>query len=116
MSDRRRVVYKSPLHRFSEIALVLLLTFGVSSARPMVWPDASAPVVVLCSLILGFALIPALGSRVAALRGAPVMSRDERTRRYLSELGPVGIGARPLATFGTAGTRRTGGRSLRRGG
>jgi hypothetical protein len=113
MPDRRWVVYKTPPQRIIETITVLLFTLASATIWHLVLPGVGTSAVVLASLILGFTLVPILGTRIAERRGAPLVSREERTRRYLAELGPL---ARPGAVpaFGSAGSRRTGGRSLRR--
>jgi hypothetical protein len=108
MSDRL-YVYKSPLHRILEIAIILLLTIGLAACWQVLFPAISSSYLIVALFIGGFALVPRLGDQIARRRGAPMMSRAERSRRYLSELGPVG--SRPAYS---GGQRRTGGRSLRR--
>jgi hypothetical protein len=110
MSDRL-YVYKTPLHRISETAIILILAFGVAAAWQEAVPEISSSYLIIAALLLGFALVPRYGSRLAERLGGPMMTRDERTRRYLSEFGPIGAQIRG----GEAGPqRRTGGRSLRR--
>ena len=79
------------------------------------YPDISVSYILIATLALGFLLVPRYGAYLAERRGAPMMTRDERTRRYLGEIGPIGLSgrARGYATF-TGTQRRTGGRSLRR--
>jgi hypothetical protein len=116
MSDRL-YVYKTPLHRITETAIILILAFGSAALWQETVPDISSSYLIVAALLLGFALVPRYGSRLAERFGAPMMTRDERTRRYLGEFGPIGVQARTggEAGFGTAGPqRRTGGRSLRR--
>ena len=114
MSDRL-FVYKSPLHRISETALVLAVAFGMAALWQEAYPDISVSYIVVATLALGFALVPRYGAQLAERRGAPMMTRDERTRRYLGELGPIGLSGRAsgYATL-TSAQRRTGGRNLRR--
>jgi hypothetical protein len=111
MPDRRCVVYKTPLQRIAETALILLLALAAASAASWILPDLSQGTLLFAALILGFALVPMLGSMIARRLGAPLVSREERTRRYLAELGPIGLQPRPAAALGTAARRR---RSLRR--
>ena len=115
MSDRL-YVYKTPLHRITETAIILIFAFGMAVLWQETIPDFSSSYIIIASLLLGFALLPRYGSRLAERRGAPMMTRDERTRRYLSEFGPIGVPHRAggFATLGSA-QRRTGGRNLRRG-
>jgi hypothetical protein len=116
MSDRL-YVYKSPLHRITETAIILILAFGVAELWQEVVPDISPSYLIIAVLLLAIALVPRYGSRVAARFGAPMMTRDERTRRYLSEFGPISAPSRTGGDgwLGGAGPqRRTGGRSLRR--
>jgi len=116
MSDRL-YVYKNPLHRITETAIILILAFGVAALWQEAVPDISPSYLIIAVLLLGFALVPRLGNRLAARFGAPMMTRDERSRRYLSEFGPIGVQIRSGgdARFGSTGPqRRTGGRSLRR--
>ena len=114
MSDRRRVVYKTPLQRVSEIALVLLFTFGLTALSHAIVPGVSTQIAILPFLILSYLAVPILGSQLALRRGAALLTVEERTRRYLRELGPIGLGDRPGAVAVYSG-RRTAGRSLRRG-
>jgi hypothetical protein len=116
MSDRL-YVYKTPLHRIAETAIVLILAFAAAMLWQEAMPDISVSYIIIAMLVLGFALVPRLGGTLAERFGAPMMSRDERTRRYLSEFGPIGMTGRasgyaPVAS--PAGQRRSGGRSLRR--
>jgi hypothetical protein len=114
MSDRL-YVYKTPLHRILEIAIILLMTIGLAAGWQGLFPAISSSYLIVALLIGGFALIPRLGNRLAQWRGAPMLSRAERTRRYLSELGPAGmIGRSTGYPAYSGGQRRAGGRSLRR--
>jgi hypothetical protein len=110
MPDRRWVVYKTTLQRFIETSIVLLLALASASVWQAEIPEISPSYIVLAALLVGFAVVPVLGARIAELRGAPMMSREERTRRYLSELGPIGLrpGMVPLSS------RRTRARDTRR--
>ena len=80
------------------------------------YPDISVSYIIVATLALGFALVPRYGALLAERRGAPMMTRDERTRRYLGELGPIGLSSGRASGYATlAGTqRRSGGRNLRR--
>jgi hypothetical protein len=115
MSDRL-YVYKTQLHRITETAIVLILAFAAAALWQEALPDISVSYIIIAMLVLGFALVPRLGGALAERRGAPMMTRDERSRRYLSEFGPIGLSGRagyaPVAS--TASQRRSGGRSLRR--
>jgi|GEM_PF-6445083 hypothetical protein len=116
MSDRL-YVYKTPLHRITETAIVLIFAFGTAVLWQAAFPEISSSYLVVAALVLGFTLVPRYGSLLAERRGAPMMTRDARTRRYLSEFGPIGmpISGRFHAAFGsTVPQRRSGGRSLRR--
>jgi len=113
MSDRHRVVYKTPLQRFFEIALVLILTLGLAYVWHAMLPASPISYPIIASLIIGLATVPLIGSKVALRLGAPMMTRDERTRRYLSELGPLGLRGGVTPAYSTA--RRASGRSVRRG-
>ena len=104
MPDRRCVVYKTPLQRIAETLLVLFLGVAAASAWHFILPDISASYILFATVLIGFAAVPALGSRIARRLGAPVMSREERSRRYLSELGPIGLGGPVPARIG--GRRR----------
>jgi hypothetical protein len=104
--SERLVVYKTPLYRILETALILFITVGLAALWHSFVPAFSASYVLVMALVFGFALVPRLGSRLAQRRGAPMMTREERTRRYLSELGPIGLTGTP---------RRSAGRNLRRG-
>ncbi len=106
MSDRQRVVYKTPLHRFLEISLVLVLTFGLAYLWHDLVPDISTSYPIVAFLVLGFATVPALGTQLAIRRGAPLITREERTRRYLAEIGPMGL--RPGVTPAYSAARRPG--------
>lgn len=70
--------------------VVLATTFGLAAASQWFFPTLSVSYVIVASLAAGFTVVPRLGDRWAAHRGAPMMTRQERTRRYLSELGPIG--------------------------
>ena len=100
MSDRRCVVYKTPLQRAAETVTILTLALAAASLWQPLVPTVSTSYIILATLILGILTVPAIGSRLARRRGAAVMSREERTRRYLSELGPIGLGG-----FGPAPVR-----------
>ncbi|HVJ54388.1 MAG TPA: hypothetical protein VM689_18130 [Aliidongia sp.] len=113
MSDRL-YVYKTPLSRILEIALILLITIGFALLWQMALPAISSSYLVVALLIFGFTLVPRLGDRLAQRRGAPMMTRAERTRRYLSELGPIGMARSDSYPAFSSGQRRGGGRSLRR--
>jgi hypothetical protein len=116
MSDRL-FVYKTPLHRITETVVVLVLAFGAAALWQETVPDISPSYIIVAALLLGFALVSRYGTLLAQRRGAPMLTRDERTRRYLGEFGPVGLQAR-ANDFSGLGTplprRRTGGRNLRR--
>ena len=116
MSDRL-YVYKKPLHRITETAIVLILAFVAAALWQEVLPDISVSYIIVATLVVGFTLVPRSGSLLAERMGAPMMTRDERSRRYLSEFGPIGMAGRD-GTYVTAASpgaqRRTGGRSLRR--
>lgn len=117
MSDRL-FVYKSPLHRITETAIILIFAFGMAALWQEAVPDISSSYIVIATLLLGFALVPYCGSRLARRRGAPMLTREARSRRYLSEFGPSFLPARGgfFAAFGSSGPqRRGGGRNLRRG-
>jgi hypothetical protein len=114
MSDRL-YVYKTPLHRILEIAIILLITIGLAACWQVLFPAISSSYLIVALVLGGFAVVPRLGDQVARWRGAPMITRAERTRRYLGEIGPVGIGGRYDARPAfSSGQRRTGGRSLRR--
>jgi hypothetical protein len=116
MSDRL-FVYKTPLHRLAEIVIVMAVAFGAAALWQDAVPDISPSYVIVAALLLGFALVPRYGTLLAQRRGAPMLTRDERTRRYLGEFGPVGLQTRAndFAALGTpVPQRRTGGRNLRR--
>ena len=115
MSDRL-YVYKTPLLRITETAIVLILAFAAAALWQEAMPDISVSYVVIAMLVLGYALVPRLGGTLAERLGAPMMTRDERTRRYLSEFGPIGMTGRAggYAPIASTDQRRSGGRSLRR--
>ena len=111
MSDRL-YVYKTPLLRITETAIVMILAFAAAALWQEAVPDISVSYVIIAMLVLGFVLVPRLGGALAEHFGAPMMPGDERSRRYLSEIGPIGRSYAPIAS--SAGQRRSGGRSLRR--
>ncbi len=114
MSDRL-YAYKTPLHRILEIATILLVTMGLATCWQVLLPTIPSSYLIVALLILGFMVVPRLGERLAQWRGAAMLTRAERSRRYLSELGPIGMVARPNAYPAySASQRRGGGRSLRR--
>jgi hypothetical protein len=115
MSDRL-YVYKTPLHRISETAIVLIFAFAAAMLWQEAVPDISVSYIIIASLVLGFALVSWLGGTLAERRGGPMMTRDERSRRYLSEFGPIGMTGRAgsYAPVASTAQRRSGGRSLRR--
>ena len=96
MPDRRWVVYKTPLTRFIETVLVLLITVASVALWRTLLPDVSISYPLIASLVAGFAIVPAIGARIARRRGAPLMSPEERTRRYLDEITPIGLGRHGL--------------------
>jgi hypothetical protein len=113
MSDRL-YVYKTPLLRITESAIVLILAFAAAALWQEAMPEISVSYVIVAMLVLGFALVPRLGGALAERLGAPMMTRDERTRRYLSEFGPIGRPGSYAPIASPSGQRRSGGRSLRR--
>ncbi len=111
MADRLLVPYKSSSLRILETLVVLAVAFGLAEASRCLFPSLSVSYIVIVSLVLGFGIVPRLGDRWAVRRGAPLMSRGERTRRYLSELGPIGTpetSAQLLANTQQVRLRRTG--------
>ena len=96
MSDRQPVYYKTSLHRIAEIALVLLIALAVAALWHQNFPDISARYAVMAALVLGLLLVPVLGNGWAARLGAQRMTASERDNRYLSEIIPLGLAARPL--------------------
>jgi small-conductance mechanosensitive channel len=107
MADRLLVAYKTPLQRIIETALVLAAAFGAAALWQRLLPGTSTSYIIVASLFLGFAILPRLGSRWAARRGAVMMTAEERNRRYLSEMGPIGMGTVALArSSGSSGRRR----------
>ncbi len=90
MADRLLVPFKSSYLRIFETLVVLAATFGLAAASQWLFPTLSASYVIVAGLAAGFTVVPRLGDRWAIRRGAPMMTRQERTRRYLSELGPIG--------------------------
>lgn len=91
--------------------IIVALAFGAAALWQETVPDISPSYIIVVGLLLGFVLVPRFGNLWAARRGAPMLTREERTRRYLGEFGPIPMP--PLRTMD--GQRRTGGRSLRRG-
>jgi hypothetical protein len=114
MPDRRCVVYKTPFQRFSEFSLILLLALATASLCRHWLPQLPSSYVIVATVALGAVLVPYIGSILARRHGAPLMSREERTRRYLAELGPIGSRAGAVPAFGSSPVRRTGRRSVRR--
>jgi hypothetical protein len=90
MADRLLVPFKSSYLRIFETLVVLAATFGLAAASQWLFPALSPSYVIVAGLIVGFTIVPRLGDRWAIRQGAPMMTRQERTRRYLSELGPIG--------------------------
>ncbi|HLY56202.1 MAG TPA: hypothetical protein VKS60_11635 [Stellaceae bacterium] len=113
MPDRRWVVYKTPLTRFTETVLILLITVASVVLWRVVLPDVSISYPLVVSLVAGFAVVPAIGARVALRRGAPLMSPEERSRRYLDEITPIGLGRHGILRPASTG-RRPRSRGLRR--
>jgi hypothetical protein len=112
MSDRL-FVYKTPLHRISETAVILIVALSAAALWQALIPAISPSYIIVAVLAAGIVIVPRLGSRLAEKRGAPMLTRAERTRRYLAEIGPI---ASPPMRFGAmGGQRRSGGRNLRRG-
>jgi hypothetical protein len=97
MADRLLVAYKSPLQRIIETALVLAGTFGLAALWQALLPHSSPSYIIVASLFIGFAVLPRLGSRWAERHGAAMMTREERNRRYLMEMGPIGLGNMAMA-------------------
>ena len=120
MADRLLVPYKSSYLRISETLAVLILAFGLAELARWLFPTLPVSYVIITGLVIGYSTIPRFGDRWAIRRGAPMMSRNERTRRYLSELGPIGspeTATSLLLTTQQVRLRRTGSRprSRRRG-
>lgn len=117
MSDRL-FVYKTPLHRISETAVILIFALGAAALWQALIPAISPSYIIVAAFVAGIVIVPRLGSHWAEKRGAPMLTRAERTRRYLAEIGPIASPLRVSAPmrFGTvAAQRRSGGRNLRRG-
>jgi hypothetical protein len=92
MADRLLVVYKSPLQRIIETVLVLAGVFASAALWQQVLPTISCSYIIVLTLFAGFALVVRLGSAWAIRRGNDMMTREERNRRYLSEIGPLNNG------------------------
>lgn len=119
MADRLLVPFKSSYLRIFETLVVLAATFGLAAASQWLFPTLSASYVIVAGLAAGYTIVPRLGDRWAIRRGAPMMTRQERTRRYLSELGPIGTGdhsAHLLMIMQDARLRRSGGKPRQRRG
>jgi len=90
MADRLSlVVYKSPTQRIIEIALVLAAGFGAAAFWQILLPKISSSYITVATLFLAYALITRLGTLWAARRGNDLVTENERSRRYLSEIGPM---------------------------
>ena len=99
--------------------MVLAASFGLAAASQWLFPSLAASYVIVAGLAVGFTVVPRLGDRWAIRHGAAMMSRQERTRRYLSELGPIGSAdhsANLLAMTQDARLRRGGAKSRQRRG
>ena len=119
MADRLLVPFKSSYLRIFETLVVLAAAFGLAAASQWLVPTLSASYVIVAGLAAGFTIVPRLGDRWAIRRGAPMMTRQERTRRYLSELGPIGSAghsASLLAMAQDARLRRSGAKPKQRRG
>jgi len=117
MADRLLVPYKSSYLRVSEAFVVLAVTFGLAEASRWLFPDVSSSYMIIVSLAVGYFLVPRLGDAWAVRHGATLMTKSERTRRYLSELGPIGppdTGANLLATTQHVRLRRSGSKQRHR--
>jgi len=90
MADRLLVPFKSSYLRILETLVVLTATFGLAAASKWLLPNISASYIIVAGVVLGYTIVPRLGDRWAIRSGALMMTRNERTRRYLSELGPIG--------------------------
>jgi hypothetical protein len=109
MSDRI-AVYKTPLQRLAEIFATLLITAGSAALSHAVCPDFSVAPALIFSLIASYVIVSWLGSAVAERLGGAMMTENERSRRYLSEMLP---GNSMLRGFAAAPARRSrGGRTL----
>jgi len=117
MADRLLVPYKSSYLRFFEAFVVLAVTFGLAEASRWLFPDLSSSYMIIASLTVGYFIVPRLGEAWAIRQGAPLMTRSERSRRYLSELGPIAppeTGANLLATTQHVRLRRSGSKPRQR--
>ena len=85
MSDRI-AVYKTPLQRLAEIFIVLLITVGSASLSHSIFADFSVAPAIILSLVAGFVIVSWTGSFVAERLGGPMMTSNERSRRYLDEM------------------------------
>ncbi len=119
MADRLLVPFKSSYLRIFETLVVLATTFGLAAASQWLFPSLAASYVIVAGLAFGFTIVPRVGDRWAIRRGAAMMSRQERTRRYLAELGPIGSAdhnANLLVMAQDARLRRSGAKSKPRRG
>jgi hypothetical protein len=90
MADRLLLVYKTPLQRIIETSLVLAGSLGLAALWQTFVPGISSSYITVASLFLGFAVVPRLGSAWAVRHGNDMVTREERNRRYLGEIGPLG--------------------------
>ena len=117
MADRLLVPYKSSSIRIFETIAILVLSFGLAEVSQSLLPGLSVSYAIVIGLIVGYTLVPRIGDRWAIRRGAQLMSRDERSQRYLGELGPIGTAdtsASLLVSTQQIRLRRTGSRPRHR--
>jgi hypothetical protein len=93
MADRLLVAYKTPFQRIIETLLALAGTYGLAELCRWLVPALPPSYAIVAGLIVGIAALQWAGSRWAESHGAAMMTRDERNRRYISELGPIGMNA-----------------------
>lgn len=89
MSDRQRVVYKTPLYRFLEVLLVLVAAFALAWLSHYFRPDLSSGWPIAFGLVLGLALVRSMGDELALRFGGSWMTAEERSRRYIRDVVPL---------------------------
>ncbi len=85
----RLFVYKTPAQRLLEAASIFGGSLLIADYAQGHLPYLSTSLLVLGLLIILALVVPMIGSTVARQFGAPLMTDQQRTRRYLDEIRPI---------------------------
>lgn len=85
----RLFVYKSPAQRLFEAALIFGGSLLIADYAQTHIPYLSTSILILGLLIVLAFIVPVVGTSLARHFGAPLMTNQQRSRRYLEETRPV---------------------------